>query len=259
MGRLAWLGVFALSLFLLFPAVALADVHVQVDGAVLHPGPRTLPSNTRFADAVLAAMPDDRAYPLGASVLRAAAEPAQRRLKAGVLFDLDALAASSDVSPALSARAEALRQWIEAMPVTGRVRSELQARRLEADSGSNRPLVDGDRFLFPSRPRTVRVVGAVIASCELPQVPLRDAREYLHDCAIDDDAADRELLWVVQPDGQVQRLSIAAWNRSTPQALAPGAMLYVPLDEKAAEQLAPGLNDELAAFLATQPLPVDVP
>jgi len=256
MRRLAWL----VALFaVLAPIHALADVQVTVAGAVVRPGAQSWPEGSRFSAAVLAATPTEEAYPLGASVLRAAELPAQRALKAGVLYDLNVIATAPDVAAPLAVRAAAIHDWIDALPVTGRVRADLQPRRLEVDAGGNRVLADGDRFQYPRRPDTVRVVGAVPLLCTLPHVPLRNARDYLRECAVDSGAADRDFLLVVQPDGEVQRLGIAAWNRSAAQALAPGAVLYVPLDEAASQSLAPGLNDELAAFLATQPLPVDAP
>jgi len=253
---LAWLAAFVAAMS---PVYALADVQVTVAGAVVRPGVQSWPEGSRFSAAVLAATPTEEAYPLGASALRAAELPAQRALKAGVLYDLNVLATSPGVPSPLAMRAAAIHAWIDTLPVTGRIRAELQPRRLEVDAGSNRVLADGDQFLYPRRPNTVRVVGAVPQACTLPHVPLRDARDYLRDCVVDTGAADHDALIVVQPDGEVQRLGIAAWNRSAAQALAPGAVLYVPLDEAVSQSLAPGLNDELAAFLATQSLPVAAP
>ncbi|AKC86804.1 capsule biosynthesis GfcC family protein [Pseudoxanthomonas suwonensis] len=234
------------------------EVRVQVSGEVRHPGEHVLPASKRFADAALAAGPTMRAYPLGAAVLRPAAEDEQRRLKAGLLHDLEVLATFPDVMPEVAARADALRGWIDTLPVTGRMRVELDPRRLEMDPAYNRRLASGDRFVYPPRPATVQVVGAVAAPCILAHLPLRDAAGYLRDC-IPAAGADRDLLYAIQPDGEVQRLGIALWNRSAPQALAPGAVLYVPLDERALRGLVPDLNEEVAQFIATQTLPVAAP
>lgn len=238
---------------------ASADVRVQVTGAVARPGSQVLADGSRFAVAALAARPREDAYPLGAAVLRPALESAQRALRAGLLFDLEAVASTPDASPAVAARARLLREWVASLPVTGRARADLQPRRLESDGESNRVLAEGDRLVYPMRPTHVRVVGAVAAPCELPHVALRDAVRYARECAVDRAAADVDVLWVVQPDGQVQRLGVASWNRSQAQALAPGAMVYVPLDEAVVSAIAPGLNEELANFLATQPLPAGAP
>jgi len=248
--------IFALCFAL--PAAAAATLEVQVSGAVAHPGKYPLPAGSRFADAVLAAMPDSQAgYPLGAAVLRTQAVPAQLRLKAGLLFDLKELAAAAD-RPASAARLEALHDWVQAMPVTGRVRGQLDPRRLEVDRANNRVLASGDRFHYPRRPTTIAVVGAVDHFCTLPHAPLRDAGDYLADCPTNA-LADRDLLFVIQPDGQVQRLGIAAWNRMGAQSLAPGATIYVPLQARVLHGVADSFNDDLAQFLATQLLPEPSP
>jgi len=99
----------------------------------------------------------------------------------------------------------------------------------------------------------VRVVGAVQKPCELPHVALQDAREYVRACATQ--MADRDVLYVIQPDGQVSELGIALWNESPPMVLAPGAIVYVPLDRRLVAGAADSVfNRELADFIATQPL-----
>jgi hypothetical protein len=241
-----------------WPSLA-ASVDVQVAGEVRQPGTLRLPAGSRFADAVLAAMPDAQtSYPLAAAALRAGAEPAQRRLKAGLLFDLHALAEAKGIDPAMRQRLETLHAWVASLPVTGRVTGQLDPRRIEVDRASNRVLASGDRFIYPPRPSTITVVGAVAQPCALAHEALRDAEAYLRDCA-PDAYADRDTLFVVQPDGQVQRLGIAAWNRGALQSLAPGAVIYVPLDERLLRGQAETFNEDLAAFLATQVLPVAAP
>lgn len=230
-------------------------LRASVEGAVERPGTYEFPAEARLADAVLTGMPDRRAYPLGAALLRHDAVQAQARIRAGLLHDLDALASRADSASDLAGTAVRLREWLASLPPTGRVPNTLlEPRGLEVDPEANRPLADGDRFVYPVRPATVRVVGAVSRHCELPHVALRGAAAYLGDCppaAI----ADRDWVYAVQPDGHVQRLGIAAWNRSPAYPLAPGAVVYVPLSERELRGVAPRFNRELAGFLATQPLP----
>ncbi|MFT4256211.1 MAG: capsule biosynthesis GfcC family protein [Pseudoxanthomonas sp.] len=247
----------ALAFVVAVPAMAQTapgSLHASVEGAVQRPGGFDLPAGARLADAVLAAMPNRHAYPLGAALLRRDAALEQARTRAGLSHDLGALAALPDIDPQTAALIAGLRAWLDALPATGRVPALLEPRALEVDPAANRPLADGDRFVYPARPGTVRVVGAVAQPCELPQVPLRDARDYLDDCA-PAKAADRDWLYAIQPDGRVQRLGIAAWNRSAPQPLAPGALVYVPLAERTLREVSPAFNREMAGFLATQHLP----
>lgn len=231
-----------------------APLRAHVEGAVLHPGDYALSARARLSDAVLAGMPDHRAYPIGAALLREDAKPAQLRLKAGLLYDLDTLAKSTDAPPALQQFATQLHDWIDGLPVTGRVTALLEPRELEITDTANTPLHDGDVFVYPARPNDVHIVGAALQPCQVAQVGLRDARDYLRDCARNP-FASQDWLYVIQPDGHVEKLGIALWNRSAPQSLAPGAVLYVPLAEKRIATIDPDFNAQLAQFISTQYLP----
>ncbi|MGO3127124.1 MAG: capsule biosynthesis GfcC family protein [Luteimonas sp.] len=241
----------AIAALLLSAATAKAQtVQIRIDGEVEKPGVQTHAADARLAEAVVAAVPTATAYPIAAMLMRRPAEQAQLRLKAGVLHDLGVLEASDDREVAAVARD--LADWIDRLPVTGRVRTELSPRRLESMPAANLPLIDGDRVHYPPRPNHVRVVGAVVEPCTTSHVALQDALAYAAGCTLR--AASRDWLFVVQPDGAVQRLGIALWNRSEPQALAPGAVVYVPLPDRATRSLDGDFNAELAAFLATQPV-----
>lgn len=233
-------------------------LHARIEGAVLHPGAYALPAKARLSDAVLAGMPDHRAYPLGAALLREDAKPAQIRLKAGLLYDLETLAKSADATPQLQRFANQLRDWIDARPITGRIPTLLETRALEIDASADTPLHDGDAFVYPLRPGSVHVVGAVDHACEIAQAGPRDARDYLRDCAANE-FADPDWLYAIQPDGHVEKLGIALWNRSAPHPLAPGAVLYVPLAEKRIAAIDPDFNVQAAQFLATGHLPAAEP
>lgn len=247
----------AFALLMLACGAASAELAVTAEGAVLRPGPQRLAAGARLLDVVRAAGVRSDAYLLGAAWLHDGELAAQRELKAGLLFDLGALERSArlDGDAGLAALAARLNVQISAMPVTGRRVNTLDPLRLELEPRSNRPLADRDRLLFPPRPATVTVTGAVTADCELPFVGLRAAAEYAADCPRAA-GADSDWLLIVQPDGQVQRRGIALWNRDPRQPIAPGARVVVPLRAAVLQDLAEQLNDDLAAFLATQPLPL---
>lgn len=246
----------AFALLMLACGAASAELAVTAEGAVFRPGPQRLAAGARLLDVVRAAGVRSDAFLLGAAWLHAGELAAQRELKAGLLFDLGALerSASLDGDAGLAALAARLTEQVRAMPVTGRRVNTLDPLRLELEPRSNRPLADGDRLVFPPRPATVTVTGAVIADCELPFAGLRAAAEYAADCPCAS-GADSDWLLIVQPDGQVQRRGVALWNRDPEQPLAPGASIVVPLRAARLKDLAEQLNDDLAAFLATQPLP----
>jgi len=227
-------------------------IYVEADGHVRNSGSQALPAESRLSVAALAASPDSDAYLLGAALLRQSNMHAQTRLKAGLLFDLEALASQHE-SPELVAAARAMAESFANLPVTGREPQLLDPRGLEASREENRPAKAGDRLIYPARPETVTVTGAVTRSCTLPHSFRSDARAYRQACDVLR-VASRDDLYVIQPDGRLQKLGIALWNRGEPVHLAPGAIVFVPLDDKQIKSIAPEINEEAARFLATQVL-----
>ena len=248
---LAWLA-------LATPAFARIEVHVA--GAVAHPGTLTLPDSARLSDAALGAGVRPDAYLLGAAWLRPSRMRNQIALKAGILYDLGALerAALGDGDAALVRTVRDLHAWIAKLPVTGREAALLAPRVVEATAAANLPIAAGDTLFYPLRPGGVRVVGAVQAGCTLPLRALQSARAYVDHCALAA-GADRDWVWVIQPDGRSYRQGVALWNLSGALPLAPGAVIYVPLARHVADRIDPALNHDVAAFLATQTLPGRAP
>lgn len=232
---------------------AVPTISVSVEGVVQAPGRYALPAGARIDQAIIAARPHIDAYVLGASLLRRPALAEQVRLKAGLQYDLKQLGANSKGT--IADAAEALSAWLEPLPVTGRVpRQLLEPRLLQIQPKHDPVALDGDRIFYPTRPTQVQIVGAVVQPCTLPQIPEQDVRVYLHACPVNG-AADRDFVYSIQPDGNVQVIGIALWNRSPPQPLAPGAFLYVPLATHAVKTVDPEFNRQFAEFLATQVLP----
>ncbi len=241
-----------LALALAFNAHASSSISVEALGHVRNAGTHTLPAEARLSAVALAAAPDEEAYMLGAALLRQRAQMPQTRLKAGLLFDLETLASQED-APELADAAAQLARELRDLPVTGREPQLLDPRRLEASTAENPTALAGDRIVYPGRPDTVQVVGAVAQPCQLQHQSTRDARSYRNACAVLP-AASLDDLYVIQPDGKVQRLGVALWNRSTPVYLAPGAVVYVPLDAAKIRAIAPDVNEDAVRFLATQVL-----
>ncbi|MGF6223071.1 capsule biosynthesis GfcC family protein [Pseudomonas sp. YL-218 TE3947] len=242
-----------LGLLLIGPGVGHADV--TVSGDVRSPGDFDVKPGARLLDAIHNAQPNAESYWLGAAWLHRSLEDQQARLKAGVLFDLklvqrgallDGRVARAD----LSAR---LYEQIERLPVTGRKVAVLDPIAVEVGFAHNARLDDGDRLIYPMRPSTVEVLGAVVQPCQVPYRALQEVSAYARDCAILD-GAERDYLWLIQPDGQVRRVGVAAWNREEGVVAAPGSRILVPIRSDDLETPTPELNQQLAEFLATQPL-----
>lgn len=232
-----------------------ADPQVVVQGDAAKPGRYSLQEGTRLHDVLLPAQVNPKAYLLGAAWLHVPLRNAQERLKLGVLFDLASLRSNALQGDQieLAALAARIMEKVQAMPVTGRKVAQLDPVRVELNRGDNPYLSNGDVLLYPSRPTTVRIVGAVLGECEMPHEPLQSAIIYLKDCPRAPDA-DADLLFVIQANGQVFQEGVALWNETKSVPPAPGARIYVPLHSSKLGDPTPDLNTELAAFIATQPL-----
>ena len=242
-----------LGLLLAGPGVGQAAV--TVSGDVRTPGSVDVKPGARLMDVIRGAQPNPESYWLGAAWLHRSLEDQQARLKAGVLFDLKllqrgALLDGKGTRADLSAR---LYEQIERLPVTGRQVAVLDPIAVEVGFARNALLDDGDRLVYPARPSTVEILGAVAQPCHVPYRALQEVRAYVRDCPVLDDA-EHDYLWLIQPDGQVRRVGVAAWNREDGVVAAPGSRILVPIRSDDLETPTPELNQQLAEFLATQPL-----
>jgi hypothetical protein len=224
---------------------------VTVQGEVEVPGVVQVKQGGRISDVLNVVRPSADAYLLGSSLQREDERQAQVRQRAGLLHTLGQLPQHEHVD--VRAAGELLQQWLESHPATGRVQVLLDRRLMQVQPLNNPLARPADRIVIPSRPQTVNVIGALAHPCELPHRPLQDATAYLRDCPVSD-AADPNTLYVVQPDGRVQALGIAAWNRADPQAVAAGGTIYVPIRESALQQIDTSFNEDFASFIATQPV-----
>lgn len=224
---------------------------VRVDGA-LYELETQVQSGGRLADAILQAKPRPDAYLLGSSFFRAENLDRQIRLRAGLAYGLEQLAKSDDAQ--VNAFAESMIEWLASHVATGRaILPGIAPRLMQVQPNNNPILAEGDALLVPVRPRNIRILGAVKSSCAIAHDAQRDARDYLRECGVST-AADPNTLYVIQPDGHVQKLGIALWNRADPQAVAPGGTIFVPVRQAEADKIDPAFNSDFAAFIATQPI-----
>lgn len=167
----------------------------------------------------------------------------QAREKASLLRDLSNTA---DMHPQFATQVAALRSWLMAIPETGRSRLPLQDQWLmQAHSGLEPVASEGDALIVTGRPDRVRVMDSQARLCDVKVAPARWAIDYLQACGID---TALDMVWLIQPDGQVARLNIGAWNAQAQEAPAPGAWLWVPPID------ADDVNLRIAHMIASQGL-----
>lgn len=247
MNRLLISALFAIGL----AAGPLAAQELMVEGAVSAPGRYLWRDDLRLLDLTTTVKPTAQAWPLGAALLRQSALREQRKLKAGVLFDLHNARVNAEriQDTSLSTLVERQLQQVARMAVTGRIKAEMNP--LKQRMGAYNPLLEpGDHIVYPTRPATVRITGAVNEDCVTDFVAGQQARRYLDNC-IRHWAADANHIYLVQPDSTVQHVGIAPWN-SNDAWLAEGGTLYVPFQAALFGDSANEFNDEMAALLATQ-------
>src|SRR5690554_1418145 len=224
---------------------------VSISGAVLKPGTYQWHANARLHDATVAGQVRADAWFLGAALLRQSALEPQQRLKAGVLFELrlNRLHARTENNSALYTLLEDFTQQVQDMPVTGRVPAELNPLQLMIPSRN--PLLEpGDQLVYPTRPDQVRVLGAVQAPCVLAFDVQAQLRDYLRQCPAHA-AADKDQVFVIQPDGRVQIVGMAVWY-AQPVNIAEGAVIYRQVSSHVLTLETPDFNRDVAELLATQ-------
>lgn len=238
-----------------FAASGLSHADVIVSGDVRSPGQFNIQAGARLLDVITAAQPNAESYWLGAAWLREPLLEEQRRLKVGVLFDLKVLQRGAILfeKPARAALANRLYEAVGQLPVTGRQVAVLDPVAVEVGFAPNDRIADGDRLLYPLRPDSVEVLGAVAKPCRLPYRAMQEARDYLRSCPASPDA-EADYLWIIQPDGHTQRIGVALWNREEGHWPAAGSKILVPIKNDDLEPPTPELNQQLAEFLATQPV-----
>src|SRR5690606_11869205 len=224
---------------------------VSISGAVLKPGTYQWHANARLHDATVAGQVRADAWFLGAALLRQSALEPQQRLMAGgqSLRRLYRQHERTENNSSLHTLLEDFTQQVQDLPVTGRVPAELNPLQLMIPTRN--PLLEpGDQLVYPTRPDHVRVLGAVQAPCMLAFDVQAQLRDYLHQCPAHA-AVDKDQVFVMQPDGRVREVGIAAWN-AQPANIAVGAVIYRPVSSALLSPETPGFNKDVADLLATQ-------
>lgn len=145
---------------------------------------------------------------------------------------------------------ERLSEWIDTLPVTGRVPVDIpDARWLEAHPAQDPVLAADHRVIVPARPASITVVTSQGHICVVTHKPGHTARAYVDACQTAAALPNGDWVWLAQPDGRLRNYGIGSWNSQTQEEPAPGAWLWAPA-------IGSGWSDEfsqsLIAFLATQ-------
>jgi hypothetical protein len=146
----------------------------------------------------------------------------QLRIKSQLLAQIQSVDVGSDIS---RIDARGLSAFIAALPVTGRVVVEkTDPRWLEVNPQQDPFLKKGQRVVIPARPTSVTVVKGDGSLCQVTHAVELYAKDYARSC---DAEGSPHTVWLVQPDGLIQRAGVAGWNQSKQNSPAPGAWIVV--------------------------------
>jgi membrane-associated phospholipid phosphatase len=146
----------------------------------------------------------------------------------------------------------ALADLLRRLPVTGRMPvAHADARWLQSTPSQDPVLAPGQTLLLLPRPKNVAVLSETGRVCLVAHAAGALAQDYVQACTPGSSALATDWAWLVQPDGQVQRVGLAPWNLSptSETELAPGGWLWAP---SAQSSLGPAFSDNVARFLSLQ-------
>ena len=200
----------------------------------------------RLSDWLLEQEISPNAYPLGLSWRVPAEVAAQNTLRLQLSKSLSGLDKDIKAKPEAMSR---LRDWLNTLPVTGRVPVAMpDASWLQVNPARDPVLRLGHKVVLPQRPSTVTVITSQGERCMVTHVAGHEASDYLEACD-PAGAARADYVWIAQPDGRVQRYGVAMWNREAQDEPAPGAWIWGPRRDGGWSDT---FSQRLAMFLATQ-------
>lgn len=225
-----------------FVALAAGTVEVHIAG---NEKTLTLTHAERLADLVGQPRLAGSWWP-GAVITSPMAAAKAGREHQALLAELAALAVDEGGSAA--GAINALRNQLQAIPVTGRLLVPLDPDTVRVHNKNNPPL-EGNYTLWLGRePSTVTLVGLVDKPGKMPFTPGRDAASYLDDVSLLS-GADRSYAWVIYPDGRTQKAPVAYWNKRHVEPM-PGSILFVGFADSLWTNKYEALNAEILRSLS---------
>lgn len=204
-------------------------------------------------------------YLLGTSWIIPQEEAAQAREKEALLAQLRKLrmpTAPAEKEPTAdtkrrSAKAPStLEAWIAQLPITGRVAlPNADPRYLEVRPKLDPILQTGQTIAVPPTPSTITVIQTDGRLCKVRYRPNVEARHYLAACrsTIASTENHPDWAWIIEPNGEVRKVSVANWNAAAQVLPAPGAWLWAPPRYSVwSSREGERFSNQLAQFLATQ-------
>lgn len=120
-------------------------------------------------------------------------------------------------------------QWISQLPVTGRVLLPNQdPYYLQTHPSLDPVFKQGDQVHLYQRPNVVSVLFDDATACRVHYEAGANAQDYIKSCLTQlKHNYTSDVAYLIQANGQVEKLNIAHWNAKTASAIQPGAWIWV--------------------------------
>lgn len=224
-----------------------AQVHITASGCVDQPNSQVFETKISLFDVLSSIEYTNCYYGLGASWLQKGLLPSQKMKKKRLLELIEWHLGKVEEASAIEYLSD-LRDLIESQKTTGRViPADLDLFHVEMLPLKNRIITADSEFYFPAQPAVINLVGFKDTTLTYDSdLSITDIYQSNDIC----DACQHGWLWLVQPDGSVEKRKVGLWTNEE-FYLAPGGWLISPLNVFDQDE-----NNEfyrlLTAWLATQ-------
>jgi hypothetical protein len=213
---------------------------IEVSGDFFNKKDINLTTPTRLSHAVLQATPKLTAYRAGFFLARLDAVSRQAQLQKKLQTSLQHFPSNQSLVKRLSQ-----------LQPTGRMRLKVPLDGIFVKQHTDPWLKPGDRIYLPKTPNSVYVFGWT-QTTQLPFHSDWQLTDYVAKLKRQP-IADKNFVYVIYPDGHIVHAPIAYWN-AIQQSIAPGSVIYIPLERSYLKNIQPDFNLKMAQFLATQPI-----
>ncbi len=229
-------------------------VEVQLTGEGIKPTRIQLADGARLEQLVtpLAGAYGEDIYWAASRISTPALDARMQQQQANLVANLEQimLSAESQHQPELAYNSRMLLQLLASLTVTGRLDAQLDPDWVRIRPELNPPLAGNYRLWLARRHPVVELYGLVSGADEVPLRPGQGVDAYLNSRELFR-GADREWVYLCQPNGQVQRVPVAYWNRLHREPM-PGAALFVGFAEDALPTKLADLNRRIATLIAAR-------
>ena len=211
---------------------------ITLTGEVKNPGEYSIrPGETILEIINRAGRYTDEAYFQGAGFLRKAVAKSQKEAFArsadqleNTIVDVITNNAVSSISESTLVPLSNLITKLRLEEPPGRMVVDLDTLKLKTDPIANFPVKNRDSLFIPERPSFVSIVGEVLNATTVGFNPDLSVDEYIDLAGGLNDAADRDKIFVILPDGKSQLVKRSLFSSST--YILPGSTIVITRDSR---------------------------